>query len=154
MTEPERILVVADTHLRADRADEIVDIVGRHRLERADAILHAGDVVSREVLDRLAGFAPLHAVDGNNDVDLGLPHVLEVEIGARGPVVARSTQPGWWSRLASSIPMFTCPRLKSRFTQSSCAGVPGLDAFPFFWPNTDHQALSRQIRHTVRSHTT
>ncbi|GAC1308826.1 MAG: YfcE family phosphodiesterase [Acidimicrobiales bacterium] len=39
-------------------------------LEQADVILHAGDVVTSELLDELAGFAPVHAVLGNNDHDL------------------------------------------------------------------------------------
>ena len=36
-------------------------------LEAADVILHAGDVCTPDVLDFLAGFAPVHVVLGNND---------------------------------------------------------------------------------------
>ena len=36
-------------------------------LERADVVLHAGDILAGDVLDELAGFAPVHAVLGNND---------------------------------------------------------------------------------------
>jgi hypothetical protein len=49
-------------------------------LDRADAVLHAGDVTAPELLHELAGFAPVHAVLGNNDVSLQLPERLEVEL--------------------------------------------------------------------------
>jgi putative phosphoesterase len=39
-------------------------------LDRADVILHAGDILVGEVLDELRGFAPVHAVLGNNDAEL------------------------------------------------------------------------------------
>jgi putative phosphoesterase len=55
------------------------------RLETADVILHAGDVCTPDVLDFLAGFAPVHAVLGNNDVPevgaWGAPETLEVTLG-------------------------------------------------------------------------
>ena len=46
----------------------------------ADAILHAGDVTAPELLHELEGFAPVHAVLGNNDVSLRLPETLQVEL--------------------------------------------------------------------------
>ena len=39
-------------------------------MERSDLVLHAGDLVTADVLDDLRRFAPLHAVLGNNDVGL------------------------------------------------------------------------------------
>jgi uncharacterized protein len=36
----------------------------------ADLVLHAGDILVADVLDELAGFAPVHAVLGNNDGEL------------------------------------------------------------------------------------
>lgn len=36
-------------------------------LRSADAILHAGDINSQAVVDKLASFAPLYVVRGNND---------------------------------------------------------------------------------------
>ncbi len=38
-------------------------------LQTADAILHAGDINSQAVVDKLASFAPLYVVRGNNDKD-------------------------------------------------------------------------------------
>lgn len=77
----ERIIVLADTHVTRggsrrlpDRAYELLD--------GADAIWHAGDVVVRELLDELSGFAPVTAVLGNNDRELvgHLPERVEVDI--------------------------------------------------------------------------
>jgi uncharacterized protein len=80
-----RIVVLADTHVTRggsrrlpDRAYEVLDA--------ADAIWHAGDVVVPELLDELAGFAPVTAVLGNNDHELvgHLPErVEEVVDGVR-----------------------------------------------------------------------
>lgn len=49
-------------------------------LEGVDAILHAGDVGSREILDRLERLAPVYAVRGNADRDWAetLPGFLEL----------------------------------------------------------------------------
>jgi putative phosphoesterase len=64
-----RVVVLADTHIRSGSSRRLPD-AARAELERADVILHAGDVVSGEVLDDLRTMAPVHAVLGNNDVDL------------------------------------------------------------------------------------
>ncbi|MFJ2319621.1 metallophosphoesterase family protein [Pseudomonas sp. NPDC087817] len=39
-------------------------------LQGVDLIIHAGDIGSPEILDQLAEIAPLHAVRGNNDINL------------------------------------------------------------------------------------
>jgi hypothetical protein len=88
-----RAVVLADTHIRptASRGHEhggrgfprrLPDALYR-ALRRADVILHAGDVVGRELLDELAGFAPVHAVLGNNDHSLvgTLPETVELDLG-------------------------------------------------------------------------
>jgi len=71
MTE---IVVLADTHIRRGSIRRLPPAVYA-ALERADLVLHAGDVVTGDVLDELAGFAPTLAVLGNNDGELagGLP---------------------------------------------------------------------------------
>ena len=62
-------LVLADTHIRPGRARRLPDAVYAE-LERIDVVLHAGDVLTQDLLDELGGFAPVHAVLGNNDVGL------------------------------------------------------------------------------------
>jgi len=59
-TGPVRIGLISDTHglLRPQALDF---------LRGSDHILHAGDVVGADILDQLAGLAPLTAVRGNND---------------------------------------------------------------------------------------
>ncbi|MGH9035215.1 MAG: metallophosphoesterase family protein [Acidimicrobiia bacterium] len=66
MTE---VVVLADTHIRPGGRRRLPDAVYA-ALERTDLVLHAGDVVCRELLDELSGFAPTLAVLGNNDVAL------------------------------------------------------------------------------------
>jgi uncharacterized protein len=72
-----RVIVLSDTHIRHGGSRRLPDAVYR-ALEGADVVLHAGDLVSDVVLDDLAGFAPVKAVLGNNDV--GLEEVLPVEL--------------------------------------------------------------------------
>lgn len=52
-------------------------------LQGCGCILHAGDISSREILDRLEGIAPVKAVRGNNDRDWAesLPPFLDFELG-------------------------------------------------------------------------
>ncbi len=82
-----RAVVLADTHIKAAGAGRSAparrlppEVYAA--LRRADVILHAGDVVSHELLDELGAYAPVHAVLGNNDASLigELPETLEVEL--------------------------------------------------------------------------
>jgi len=78
-----RLAIISDTHLpRGGRSlpDRCVDL-----LRGADAILHAGDLVSTGVLDALRALGPpVHAVCGNVDepaLARELPEQLELEVG-------------------------------------------------------------------------
>ena len=78
-----RVVVLSDTH--APRFWKGCPPAVAEHLVTADVILHAGDVCTPDVLDLLAGFAPVHAVLGNNDrpevAAWGAPETLEVELG-------------------------------------------------------------------------
>ena len=76
------VLVLADTHIREGGARTLPDEVWE-AADRADVILHAGDVLTGGLLDELAERAPLHAVLGNNDSTLGrrLPGTVEIALG-------------------------------------------------------------------------
>jgi uncharacterized protein len=76
-----RAAVLADTHIREGSTRRLPDAAVRH-VGSADVILHAGDVVSGELLDWLATMAPVHAVLGNNDHGLAdrLPATLELDL--------------------------------------------------------------------------
>ena len=71
-----KIGILSDTHdlLRP----EVIDA-----LRGCDRILHAGDISSREILDRLEEIAPVKAVRGNNDREWAedLPAFLDFELG-------------------------------------------------------------------------
>ncbi len=60
-----RVVVLSDTH--APRFWKRCPASVRPYLERADLVLHAGDVCTAAVLDELAGYAPVRVVQGNND---------------------------------------------------------------------------------------
>ena len=74
------VLVLSDTHIGPSRPGRRLPDRVYELLEDADAVLHAGDVTDADLLHELAGFAPVHAVLGNNDVTLRLPERLEVEL--------------------------------------------------------------------------
>lgn len=75
------VVVVSDTHIRRGGKRRLPDTAYPY-LERADVILHAGDIVVGEVLDELRGFAPVQAVLGNNDHELVglLPETLVLDL--------------------------------------------------------------------------
>jgi uncharacterized protein len=60
-----RALIMSDTHV-PDFRRELPASLNRH-LERAELIVHAGDVTAAEVLDELRRSAPVIAVAGNLD---------------------------------------------------------------------------------------
>jgi putative phosphoesterase len=74
-----KIGVISDTHglLRPEAVD---------RLTGVDHILHAGDIGSAEVIDRLRALAPVTAIKGNNDTDdwaSSYPNEARVTLGGR-----------------------------------------------------------------------
>jgi putative phosphoesterase len=78
-------------------------------LERADLILHAGDVIAPHVLDELAAFAPVAAVHGNKDEPalvetLPRERVVEVEGTQVGLVHNGGPRAGRDQRLVARFP--------------------------------------------------
>ncbi len=88
------VVVLADTHSRRGSSRRLPDraLVA---LERADVILHAGDIVIGEVLDALAAYAPVHAVCGNNDPELAgrLPEALELDLDGLAVAMVHDSGP-------------------------------------------------------------
>ena len=74
-------VVIADTHMPR-RARALPEGLIPH-LERADLIVHAGDLMDPALLDELAGYAPASAVRGNLDPP-DLPETLEFGFGGIG----------------------------------------------------------------------
>ncbi|VEF11523.1 phosphoesterase [Pseudomonas fluorescens] len=72
-----KIAIISDTHglLRPEALSAIQGV---------DLILHAGDIGAADILQQLADVAPLHAVRGNNDLDLAwatnLPDHLTLDL--------------------------------------------------------------------------
>ncbi|WP_420117906.1 metallophosphoesterase family protein [Micromonospora sp.] len=103
-----RLLMIADTH-RPRRARELPDEVWA-AVDAADVVLHAGDWVEVELLDRLADRARrLVGVYGNNDgpdLRARLPEVAEVELAGLRVAVVHETGPktGREQRCAARFP--------------------------------------------------
>ncbi|MEV4771389.1 metallophosphoesterase family protein [Micromonospora humida] len=103
-----RLLMIADTHLPR-RARELPDEVWA-AVDAADVVLHAGDWVEVELLDRLADRARrLVGVYGNNDgpdLRARLPEVAEVELAGLRVAVVHETGPktGREQRCATRFP--------------------------------------------------
>jgi uncharacterized protein len=76
------VVVVADTHLKRSWPNRRLTAATERELATADVVLHAGDITQPEHLDELRGFAPVHAVLGNNDPELVgvLPETLELDL--------------------------------------------------------------------------
>lgn len=74
-----RVVVLSDTHIRPGGSRRLPDAVYT-LLDEADVVLHAGDIVSADVLHELGGFAPTYAVLGNNDLDAALSHLPETRV--------------------------------------------------------------------------
>jgi putative phosphoesterase len=73
-------VVIADTHLPR-RANALPEGLLPY-LERADLILHAGDLMDPRLLDDLAAYAPVRAVQGNLDPpEVRLPETVQFEFG-------------------------------------------------------------------------
>ncbi|QDY07513.1 metallophosphoesterase [Micromonospora sp. HM134] len=103
-----RLLMIADTHLPR-RARELPDEVWT-AVDAADVVLHAGDWVEVDLLDRLAERARrLVGVYGNNDgpdLRARLPEVAEVELAGLRVAVVHETGPktGREQRCAARFP--------------------------------------------------
>jgi putative phosphoesterase len=77
-------------------------------VDRADGVLHAGDVTDTELLDHLASRRPLWAVLGNNDRTLTkrLPEVVEETLGGVPVAMVHDSGPrkGREARLSRRFP--------------------------------------------------
>jgi uncharacterized protein len=102
-----RLVVLSDTHVRPGGSRRL-PAAAYAELATADLVLHAGDIVAGELLDELSGFAPVHAVLGNNDHTLvgRLPErwVVEVEGVRIGMVHDSGTTAGRSARLRRWFP--------------------------------------------------
>jgi len=79
-----RIAVLSDTHIPVVAADLPKAVY--QGIAGVDLILHAGDLVELDLLDRLAAIAPVKAVCGNMDNDRARGKLPEKEIITVGPL--------------------------------------------------------------------
>jgi putative phosphoesterase len=77
-----RVVAISDTHVSPNKVDRVVEKL-RPYVQNADHILHAGDITSYELIEKLARIAPIDAVAGNMDaldVKSRLPEKTIVEL--------------------------------------------------------------------------
>lgn len=90
-----RVVVLSDTH--SPRRWKGLPPAVAAQLDGADVILHAGDVCTADVLETLQGFAPVHAVMGNNDqpdvAAWGAPDSVELELGGLAVAMVHDSGP-------------------------------------------------------------
>lgn len=94
----ERIGILADTHGSLE-----ADVVAELGAARPDLILHAGDIGTESVLDRLRRIAPVVAVCGNGDESLQhrYPWDLQLHLGARRVLLCH-----WWDNYGRIHPRY------------------------------------------------
>lgn len=126
-----KAVVLSDTHIRRGSSRRLPDAVYTE-LDSADVVLHAGDIVVAEVLDELSGFAPVHAVLGNNDEPAlaTLPETLVVELGGVSVAMVHDSGP------TAGRPA----RMRRRFPDADLV-VYGHSHVPFDGPGADGQWL-------------
>jgi len=144
-----RVVVLADTHLRRGGHRRLPDGV-YDELERADAILHAGDILVSDLLDELGGFAPTYAVLGNNDEPAlagRLPETRVEELGGVriGMIHDSGPSQGREARLRRRFP--TCELVVYGHSHIPFDG-PGLDGQRLFNPGSPTERRS-QPHHTI-----
>jgi uncharacterized protein len=85
---------VADTHC-PEFIDRLPDSIFR-AFRGVQLILHAGDVNGEVTLEELAKIAPVHAVRGDHDRELGsLPLTRELTVEGRKIVLVHGNRPRW-----------------------------------------------------------
>jgi hypothetical protein len=88
------VAVLADTHIRRGGRRRL-PLAAYAVLERADVILHGGDLVDHELLSELGDLAPTHAVLGNNDSELAgvLPGAQVVDLAGVSVAMVHDSGP-------------------------------------------------------------
>ena len=106
--EPSKIVgLISDTHVPS-RAKRIPKMVFK-TFEKADYIIHAGDIVELSVIDKLEELAPVLAVHGNMDrqkVSGALPKINSLKVFL---LVTRSQREGRLDALELTFVIFVSP---------------------------------------------
>ncbi len=139
------LVVLADTHLQQgiDRLDSRV----LEAVDAADAVLHAGDVVSARALDELRSRVPLLAVAGNNDHELAglLPDNLVVTLEGVAVALVHDAGPtrGRPTRLVRRFPTASLVVFGHSHVPLD---APGIEGQRLFNPGSATQRRSQPFR--------
>lgn len=121
--------VIADTHI-PDRGKKLhPQALKTFREANVDAILHAGDLSTRQVLRELEQIAPVHVVRGNVDmlIPTGLPD--QVELTFEGVTIGMTHGHGGFYRYAIDrvTMMIRGPHPFSYFEENAMRKFPAVD---------------------------
>ncbi|MEP7358969.1 MAG: metallophosphoesterase [Anaerolineales bacterium] len=134
-----RLGVVTDSHI-PDRMWRL-PAAALERLAGVDAILHAGDVSTRGVLEALGRVAPVYAVGGNRDVLLGLPRRLVLEFEGVRLGLAHG-HGGLWGYLREKVLYFTVGFYHERYLRQVRAQFEDVAVIVF---GHSHRPVNRLI---------
>jgi putative phosphoesterase len=147
-----RALVVADTHVRPGSSRRLPPGVYAE-LEQADVVLHAGDVLTVELLDELGGYAPVHAVLGNNDHTLAgaLAETWQGTLGGVAVGMVHDSGParGRAGRLARRFPDCAVVVFGHSHLPQDEAGIDGQRLFNPGSPTERRRAPTRTVGRLV-----
>lgn len=138
------VSVLADTHI-PKRAKDLPSEAYK-LIDKSDAIIHAGDILTSDFLEKLSKMVPVYAVLGNNDIGVTLPETLELNLDGINIAVIHDSGPKTGRR----------NRMRKRFPQAriviyghshipDCSDLDGLLLFNPGSP-TDRR---RQPEHTM-----
>jgi hypothetical protein len=141
-----KVVVLADTHINGSGHGRLPDGAWKS-LHTADAILHAGDVVSAAFLDELRELGPVYAVLGNNDRTLvGLvPEHVELDLDGVRVAMVHDSGPrrGRERRMQARFP--NADLVVFGHSHIPC-DAPGADGQRLFNPGSATQRRSQPAR--------
>jgi putative phosphoesterase len=127
-----KIGVIADTHV-PDRMQQLDHrFLDFFRQSQVDAILHAGDISSPEVLAQLNRVAPVTAVQGNRDFMFrpNLPLIQKLTLGGLSIGLAHG-HGGWAPYLLDKVKYMTVGYQYGRYRDSLLKVFPGCRVIVF-----------------------
>jgi putative phosphoesterase len=124
--------VLSDTHLPDKAAELNPQVVTCFRRMQLEAILHAGDVTSSQVLVQLEQIAPVYAVLGNQDI-FTLPHLpLQIRLNLGGVKIGMAHGHGTFFKYwLDKIDRYFHGRHVGRYIQRMLHTFPDVDVIVF-----------------------
>jgi putative phosphoesterase len=143
--------ILTDTHV-PDRNKQLPDkLVSALQAAKPDLIFHAGDISLSSVLDQLESIAPLKAVSGNRDFNIGRKLPLDLRLSIGGVKVALAHGQGsTWRYFTDKLKYLSTGYDFDRYRRYFIQDFPGADLIIFGHTHTPVD-LSIAKRHYFNS---